>query len=150
MRKESILLRKHKEFVKQLEKVEKLLANTDKLKNEIADLREKVISTHFEKIIRLAREHPEVPVDDFQKILGETVKSCQALVENYPPGENVQSPNYPPGENVQSPNYPPGENAQSPNYPPGENAQSPNYPSGENVQSPNCPSDENAQNFGKE
>ena len=75
------LLRKNKEFAEQLKKVEKLLSDTDKLKNEIADLREKVVSTHFEKIIRLAREHPEVPVDDFQKILGETVNSLQEFID---------------------------------------------------------------------
>ena len=85
---------------KSLENTAKLNKRIEKLKKEISESRERKISS-LKLINELVLEHWEIPADDFQKILGETLQSLKAFIKNYHSGElskNVDEPPLP--ENI--------------------------------------------------
>ena len=75
-----------RQLEKSWENITKLNERVEKLKKEIFESRQKKFSS-LKLINELVLEHWEIPADDFQKILGETLESLVALIKNYHSGE---------------------------------------------------------------
>ena len=73
-------LNKRELLKKALEDVAKRNERIKKLKKEISESRQKKIS-NLKVINELVNEHWEIPDEDFQKILGETVNSLQEFID---------------------------------------------------------------------